>query len=39
MVTADDLPAMVVALVGMPWAEAVAHAGASGALIGAYPLG
>ncbi len=39
LVTAADLAGMVAALVGTPWDEAVAHAAATGALIGAYPLG
>ncbi|MDQ6858258.1 MAG: hypothetical protein M3Z65_04605 [Chloroflexota bacterium] len=39
VVTADDLAGMVAALTGLPWEQAVAHASATGALIGAYPLG
>jgi hypothetical protein len=39
LVTAEDLAGMVASLVGTPWDEAVAHASATGALIGAYPVG
>ena len=39
LVTADTLRAVVVAMVHRPWDEAERHAKASGALIGAYPVG
>jgi hypothetical protein len=39
LVTADSLPAVVATLLHRPWDEAEAHARASGALIGAYPVG
>jgi hypothetical protein len=38
-VTADSLPGMVATLLHRPWDQAEAHAKASGALIGAYPVG
>ena len=39
LVTADSLANIVVTLLHRPWDEAEAHAKASGALIGAYPVG
>jgi len=39
LVTADSLRAAVAAVLGLPWDDAEAHAKASGALIGAYPVG
>ena len=39
LVTADSLHAVVATLLHRPWDEAEAHAKASGALIGAYPVG
>ena len=38
LVTGDSLQSVVAALLGRPWDEALAHAGAVGALIGAYPV-
>lgn len=38
LVTADSLQVLVATLLHRPWDEAEAHANASGALIGAYPL-
>jgi hypothetical protein len=38
-VTADGLAGLVLALLRRPWDEALAHAKAAGALIGAYPVG
>lgn len=39
LVTADSLQALVATLLRRPWDDVEAHAKASGALIGAYPLG
>ena len=39
LVTADSLASIVVTLLHRPWDEALAHAKAAGALIGAYPVG
>ncbi len=39
LVTADSLRAAVAELIGRPWDDAEAHARASGALSGAYPVG
>ena len=39
LVTGDTLRAVVVAMAHRPWDEAERHAKASGALIGAYPVG
>ena len=38
LVSAASLPSLVRALLHSPWDDALAHASASGALIGAYPL-